>query len=205
MRGFTLLELLISITMIGLIALIVTGAVRLGSRSVDNGERRIESIERLKNSVQIVESQIMSEIPLSYDEDGNKRYYFRGDKGSVQFTTTYSIWGDQRGYVLSSLRVETDSQGKRFLKAKESPLFGGIEAETILFEGFDDIYIEYFYKDPTEEEGRWVNEWSDDQAMPEKIKLGLVKEKRDFSLILPIPSRDKQQQTSQVTSGVLRR
>ncbi|MFN3396055.1 MAG: type II secretion system protein J [Thermodesulfovibrionales bacterium] len=199
MKGFTLLELLISITMIGLIALIVTGAVRLGSRSVDGGERRIESIERLKNSLEIIESQIMSEIPLSYDEDGNKRYYFQGDKGAVQFATTYSIWGNQKGYVLTSLRVETDSNGKKLLKAKESPLIGGNEAEAVLFEGFDDIYLEYFYKDPTEEEGRWVDEWKEEQDMPEKIKIGLIKERRDFSLILPIPSRDKQSQSSQTT------
>lgn len=199
MKGFTLLELLISITMIGLIALIVTGAVRLGSRSVDGGERRIESIERLKNSLEIIESQIMSEIPLSYDEDGNKRYYFQGDKGAVQFATTYSIWGNQRGYVLTSLRVETDSNGKKLLKAKESPLIGGNEAETVLFEGFDDIYLEYFYKDPTEEEGRWVDEWKKEQDMPEKIKIGLIKERKDFSLILPIPSIGKELQASQTT------
>lgn len=199
MKGFTLLELLISITMIGLIALIVTGAVRLGSRSVNGGEKRIESIERLKNSIEIIESQIMSEIPLSYDDDGNKKYYFQGDKGTVQFATTYSIWGNQKGYVLASLRVETDSNGKKLLKAKESPLIGGNGGEAVLFEGLDDIYLEYFYKDPTEEEGRWVSEWKEEQDMPEKIRIGLVKERRDFSLILPIPSIGRQSQTSQTT------
>lgn len=199
MKGFTLLELLISITMIGLIALIVTGAVRLGSRSVNGGEKRIESIERLKNSIEIIESQIMSEIPLSYDDDGNKKYYFQGDKGAVQFATTYSIWGNQKGYVLASLRVETDNNGKKLLKVKESPLIGGSEGEAVLFEGFDDIHLEYFYKDPTEEEGRWVDEWKEEQDMPEKIRIGLVKERRDFSLILPIPSIEKQLQASQTT------
>lgn len=189
MRGFTLLELLISITMIGIIALIITGAARLGSRSVDGGEKRIEAMERLRNSIETVESQVMSEIPLSYDEDGNKKYYFRGDKGFVQFTTTYSIWGNQRSYVLTSLKVDIDGNGKKFLKAKETPLIGGIEAEALLFEGFDDIYFEYFYKDPTEEEGRWVSEWADDQAIPERIKVGLIKERKEFSLILPLPSR----------------
>jgi len=199
MRGFTLLELLISITMIGLIALIVTAAVRLGSRSVDGGERRIESLERLKNSIDIIESQIMSEIPLSYDEDGNKKYYFQGERESVQFATTYSIWGNQRGYVLASLKVEVDNTGKKSLRVRESPLIGGVEAETTLFDRLDDIYFEYFYKDPTEEEGRWVREWTDEMNMPEKIRIGIVREKRDFSIILPIPSREKQIQTAQTT------
>lgn len=201
MRGFTLLELLISITMIGLIALVITGAMRLGSRSVDRGEKRIESLERLKNSINIIESQIMSEIPLSYEEDGNRRYYFQGEKDSVQFATTYSIWGNQKGYVLTSLKVGIDSNGKRYLKAKESPLIGGIEAETVLFEGFDEIYFEYFYKDPTEEDGRWVREWTEEGNMPDRIRVVLISGRRDFSLILPIPSREKQLQASQTTVG----
>lgn len=196
MRGFTLLELLISITMIGLIALIVTGAVRLGSRSVDGGERRIESIERLKNSLGIIESQILSEIPLSYEEDGNRRYYFQGDGTFVQFTSTYSIWGGKKGYVLTLLRVEVDSNGKRSLKAKEKPLIGGIEAETILFEGFDDIHFEYFYRNQSNEEGKWVSEWTEEGLIPERIKIGLMRDQRDLSLILPIPSRDRQSMTA---------
>lgn len=199
MRGFTLLELLISITMIGLIALVITGAMRLGSRSVERGEERIESLERLKNSINIIESQIMSEIPLSYEEDGNRRYYFQGGSDSVQFATTYSIWGNQKGYVLASLNVGADSYGKRYLKAKESPLIGGIEAETVLFEGFDEIYFEYFYKDPTEEEGRWVREWTEEGDMPDKIRVVLINGRRDFSLILPLPSKEKRSQTSQTT------
>lgn len=199
MRGFTLLELLISITMIGLIALIVAGAFRLGSRSVEGGERRIESIERLKNSSEIIESQIMSEIPISYEEDGIKKYYFRGDKDHVQFTTTYSIRGGLRGYVLTTLSVDTDKGGKKLLKAKESPLISGIEAETLLFEGFDEIYFEYFYKDPTEEEGKWVSEWTEDENMPEKIRIGLKRAGRDFSLILPVSSIGKGLQTSQAS------
>src|SRR3989304_6144706 len=44
--GFTLLELLISIVMLGIMILIVTGAMRLGFRSVDAGEKKAESLER---------------------------------------------------------------------------------------------------------------------------------------------------------------
>lgn len=197
MRGFTLLELLISITMIGLIALVITGAMRLGSRSVDRGEKRIESLERLKNSVDIVESVMMSEIPLSYEEDGNRRYYFQGERDYVQFTTTYSILGSQRGIVLISLKVNTDNYGKRYLAAKELPLIGGNEAEAVLFEGFDEIFFEYFYKDPTEEEGQWVGKWIEETIMPNKIRIGLVKDNKDLSLIVALPVVEKQLQTSQ--------
>ena len=66
-RGFTLLELIISITLLGIIVLVTVGAMRLGSRSVDSGEKRIASLERIKSSLNIIESQIQSEVPLTYD------------------------------------------------------------------------------------------------------------------------------------------
>jgi len=42
-RGFTLLELIISIALIALITILTAGAMRLGIRSVERGETRIES------------------------------------------------------------------------------------------------------------------------------------------------------------------
>src|SRR5512136_1554467 len=65
-RGFTLLELMISITLIGIIAVIIAGAMRLGYRSVDAGERKIESLERMRVSLTLIDSQIQSEIPLTF-------------------------------------------------------------------------------------------------------------------------------------------
>src|SRR3989337_1653647 len=56
--GFTLLDLIISITIIGIMVLIIAGATRLGFRSVDAGEKKIESLERMRSSLSLISSQI---------------------------------------------------------------------------------------------------------------------------------------------------
>jgi general secretion pathway protein J len=187
--GFTLIELTISIAIISILVLIIFGAMRLGYRSFDSGEKKIESYERLRASLNIIDSQIQSEIPLTYfDEDGNRKYYFEGNRESMQFTTNYSIWGGDKGYVIATYKVEPGDNGKQILYASENIIGIDFKRDTKLFDSFETIYFEYFFKDPAEEEGKWVDQWTDDVNIPEKIKLHLVENARDLVLIIPFRS-----------------
>ncbi len=185
--GFTLLELLISITLLGIIILIVTGATRLGFRSVDSGERKVESLERMRTSLNIIESQIQSEIPLTYTEDdGSRKFYFKGSADSMELSTNSSLLSGQRGYVLASYRVAADQNGKLALYLSENSIGMANKTETKLLDGFDKIYFEYFYKDPTSEQGTWVAQYPDDTSIPERIAVHIVRGAQDLSMIIPM-------------------
>ena len=64
--GFTLLELLISMTLLVVILVVTMGAMRAGSRSVAAGERKMEAQERFRAVLAIMDAQIASQIPLTY-------------------------------------------------------------------------------------------------------------------------------------------
>jgi prepilin-type N-terminal cleavage/methylation domain-containing protein len=200
-HGFTLLELMISIVILGIIIVIIVGAMRLGFRSVDAGEKKIESLERMRASLDIIESQIQSQIPLTYDEEGVRKYYFSGEKESLQFSTNYSIWGGQKGYVIVTYWVSSKGNEKPVLYASENIV--GIEdrREVKLLDAFDNIYFEYFYRDPTEEVGNWVEQWKDSSAIPEKIKVHLVTGEKDLSMIIPVRIKMSMTQTSLAPPG----
>ncbi len=189
-EGFTLLELLISIMLIGIIVLIVVGAMRLGIRSVESGERKIDSFERAQSSLNIIDSQIQSFVPLSYvSEDGTRKYYFKGERESMQFSTNYSIWGGGRGYVTATYSVRTEDSGRQALYASENIV--GMEGtrETRLFDSSERIYFEYFFKEPTEQEGKWVDQWTDDTSTPKKVRLHFIEGPNDLSMIIPFRVR----------------
>jgi prepilin-type N-terminal cleavage/methylation domain-containing protein len=185
-RGFTLLELLISLVMIGVIAIIITSAMRLGIHTVNTGETKIDHLERTRASFTIIDSQIQSQIPLTFEDNGEKKYYFQGDKESLQFSTNYSLWGGNKGYVMVRYKVESDDTGKQVLAISEKVIGKNGYREARLFSAVDAIHFEYFFKYSTEEKGKWVNKWTDTANIPEKVKLHLIYGEKDISMIIPM-------------------
>ena len=196
--GFTLLELMLSVVMISLIILIIVGALRLGFRSVEAGEKKAESLERIRNAITILESQIQSEIPLTYYENAEKKYYFRGGRTFLDMATNYSLWGGEKGYVVVHYQVSQETNGRQTLWVKENIVGQENSRETRMLEQAGEFYFEYFVrdssKDPKEEAGRWVDEWVDDAAVPttdklEKIKFHVRLENRALDWIIPLKGR----------------
>jgi general secretion pathway protein J len=185
-RGFTLLELTVSIALIGIIVLIVVGAMRLGLRSIESGEKRTESLERIRSSLGIIDSQIQSFVPLTYIEDGEKKFYFTGTGEFMEFATNYSVWGGEKGFVIASYSIQPSETGRQVLSVSETVAGREDKRETKLIDSFEKIYIEYFYKDPVEEEGRWIDQWTETQLTPEKVRIHLVTGSQDLAMIIPL-------------------
>jgi len=184
-RGFTLLELLISMSMLVVILVITMGALRLGSRSVAAGERRMEEQERFRTVLAILDSQIQSQLPLTYDAEHGKRYYFRGDGRTLRIATGHSIREGLAGYVIVDYRIESDGQGKEVLLAREQVpgIEGGVD--TRLIEA-DRMAFDYFYRDPAEERGRWLETLDDGLAIPQKVRLRMISRKTEWSDVFPV-------------------
>jgi len=184
-RGFTLLELLISITVLAFIVVIMMGAMRMGSRAVAAGERKMEGQERLRTVFSLVDAQVQSQVPLTYEDDGYKKYYFTGDEKNLRFTTNYSIWGGQKGYVIVTYKVEADNTGKDVLYASER--VPGIEGslDTRLIEAYG-ISFGYFYKNPAEEQGKWMDMLTEGTSIPEKIRINIGQGIKKISVVFPL-------------------
>jgi len=185
-QGFTLLELTISITLLGLIVLIIVGAMSLGYRSIESGEKKTIALERIRASFSMIDSQIQSHVPLTYEQDGEIKYYFQGERELMRFSSNYSIWGGAKGYVITTYSVRQGENGKQILYASEN--IAGLEGqrETVLLDNFERIYFEYFHKDPTEEEGSWKEQWSEDVLIPAKVRFHFIDGATDLSFIIPV-------------------
>jgi prepilin-type N-terminal cleavage/methylation domain-containing protein len=198
-RGFTLLELLISIFLILLVAMITVGAMRLGYRSVESGDKRINAQERFRASMNVIESQIQSGIPIGWKEkeEDIEKVYFKGNDGALQFSSNVSIWDGRRGYLTVDYRVEQDANGKKRLMASENTVGMANQRETLLFNAMDDIRFEYFGAGAAEA-GSWSSQWTDTMKIPEKIKIHLAYGGKDFSTLIPV--RVKQGEVRPITN-----
>ena len=187
--GFTLIELLVSIVLLGLIVGIVGVSMRLGYRSLDKGEKNAITQERFKVSLTLMDAQLQSGIPLKTTGttvEGTNQYLFEGKKDSVRFASNYSLTGGQKGYVLVTYRVEAGANEKHTLFAQENTVGMENQKEVKLLEGFDDIHFEYFFKEATDEQGKWVEEWTDMTTLPGKIRIHLAWGSQQISLVVPM-------------------
>ncbi len=187
-KGFTLLELLVSFALIGIIAAIIAGALKSGLDAVDKGDRKIESLERLRSSAHIISAQVQSQLPLTFlDDDGKRKFYFSGNRETLDFPTTYSIWKGLRGYVQVQYTIHTDENDMRYVTASERMIGSDHTIDTPLFTELDDAHFEYFFRDPlNKEDTDWVQEWEDRDTIPEKIKVQVSYNVKAISLLIPI-------------------
>jgi prepilin-type N-terminal cleavage/methylation domain-containing protein len=182
-HGFTLLELLISLAMLLAVILVVTGAFRAGNRAVETGGSRIEALERARTSVHILDAQVQSFLPMTFDTPQGRRHYFAGDAETLRLATSFSALG-HRGPVVASYRAEAGPDGRRrLILAEHSP---GMEnsREALLLEGFEALRIAYFTKD-INGETLWLDRWEDDKGAPAKIRLRVESRGREFDLVIP--------------------
>lgn len=187
--GFALIELLLSVSILALVVVIVSVAMRLAYNSIDKGERKMEALGRFRASLNIMDSQVQSQVPLTWDDKGEKKYFFNGDKSSMRFCSNYSLWGGLKGYVEVSYHTEKDYVGKVFLIVSENAVGMEDTRAAKLLEGYDDIRFEYFFKDPTEEAGKWEDTWEEKDDIPEKIRLTIVEGARSLPIIIPMRAK----------------
>ena len=126
--GVTLLELLISMTILALIFVTVLGAVRVGSKSWESGERRAEENQRTRTLFDTLARELTMIYPLRVKDQDKDVVAFRGNADSLMFATLPQSYGAEP--FSHMIRVVTYAvEGDRGLAATESyPLLAGGDA-----------------------------------------------------------------------------
>lgn len=91
--GFTLLELLISMTILALIFIAVLGAIQVGSKSWESGERRAEANQRMRSLVDSLARELTMIYPLRIKDQDKDIIVFHGKSDSLVFATFPRSYG----------------------------------------------------------------------------------------------------------------
>ena len=141
----------------------------------------------------ILESQIESSLPLTYDENGETRGYFTGQKKSLTIATNYSIWEGRRGYVIAEYMVRGDPSGKESLYVSERTIGAEAKTETVLLKDCDLIEFDYLEKGLTKEDTKWVEQWGTTETepgtvdiVPGRIRVHVRYRTWDHSVVIPV-------------------
>lgn len=159
--GFTLLELVIVLSILAMIAGSVAAGIRLAAGSIERGEAVTREAARLRASVEIIERTLLSADPMPIPVGDNTILFFDGGEKRVRFLTAdapSAIHGG--GLRLVSLFERTGGEGGGIAIASASPFrSGGADA----WEGTEDsrtlvpgaTELAFSYSGGPTEEGTW--------------------------------------------------
>ncbi len=200
--GFTLLELMIALVLSMLVLVVIGEAMKLGFNSVRSGQRNADSGERFESVCNILDSQVQDMVTLA-PRDGQD-YTFRGDSGTMQFASVYSIWGSRMGCVWVKYTVEPGQDGKEVLKAEETVTGTKIQKETVLLPSADGVSFRYFVRQLKGEKGKWVDRLGADRLGGEVLDVGIdfVYGPRSIHMVIPVNVQGSANNITGLSNGV---
>lgn len=102
--GLTLMEVLIAVTMIGLLLVAISSSLSIGLQAMDSASNRLDTNRKANRAQEILEHQILNLTPssaacvLDTPESPQVIPFFQGEPQSMRFLSTYSLREGDRGY-----------------------------------------------------------------------------------------------------------
>lgn len=168
-RGFTLIEMLVAITILGLFVTASMGAVRVGSRSWAAGHEYASSAEEMRATADFLRRQFAQIPPLEFGRGDDRRLRFRADEKRLLFVAPAPAFSQGAGLVTYLLAVESHD-GEDWLALNIAGFDPGSDQfdfssgrdRIVLGKGFDEIRMSYFGRDTDEDPPYWRPEWRSD-------------------------------------------
>lgn len=210
--GFTLVEMLVSITLVAMIALCVWGALRITISSWKRGTESIDVNQQRRATLDLMEKQIASMsavLPPIDPQTGLGQYpIFVGADNAMEFLSPCAFrFQDNPGMAFVEYDVVTDADGGVSLIEKETTYLGGdpTQGEGIaesdettipIFEHLAGVSLEYFDPGTQDVAPQWVTEWSgaDYMSLPAAIKITISARDtaggaKDRQIVIPVQSK----------------
>ncbi|NBB92999.1 MAG: prepilin-type N-terminal cleavage/methylation domain-containing protein [Gammaproteobacteria bacterium] len=178
-RGFTLIEVLLAVSLVAIIMAMAYGGFRASVRATRSGEAVIEQTNRLRVVQQFVRRQLMQTRSLVIEqmEDG-QAIRFEGDRDFVRFVAPLPGYLSYGGPYVQQLSLERGEDGQELvfyyamLNGYED---GALEATTdgvVLMEGLEDAEFIFLDVDERGEETFWSDFWEYPERLP--LAVGLL-------------------------------
>jgi len=179
-KGFTLIEVLIAITLSTMVLLILAGGMYAVSQDWNRSNNRLEENLEVTLALLQLERALTGAFAHTYlKENENKRHIlFEGDTEQILWVSTVSAQR-QPGLSVWSLSTEDVKSG---LEMRVVPAFASDPREnldnqeaTLILEDYE-VNFEYLYVDTQfEDDTKWMEEWTAEkwQGLPNAVRIQL--------------------------------
>jgi general secretion pathway protein J len=186
-RGFTLLELLIALTIVAVIVVIIFGALRIGIRAWEKGEKDVDIRQRQRIVLDLIKRQLASTCVSEVWGRDQQLVSLKGDSKSVEFVSQIPMTpGNRFGLVFVKYAVKREKEGdkehltfyEKNVALPDKKIVAGSPDEvdfSELMPGMKSIVFEYLKDRPDEAASIWQKSWDPavDKGVPRAVRVTL--------------------------------
>lgn len=185
-KGFTLVELLVGLTLLGILALVLYSGFWLGMRSWQAAGARHEGTEDIRLAVDFLHNYLTKAYPLLRQEDNEQRLQFEGDEHRLRFVTDMASHLGIAGLYTIVLELIDNGEERELIATRtllhpdlvaEDPEAAGFTQRAVLARRLDEARFAYFGTppasdfSPSEAVAQWQDQWTDAQRLPALVSL----------------------------------
>ena len=184
--GFTLIEVLIAMTLLGIMVVLLFSAMKISAASWQKGEDKISQVNDVGVVYQFFQHHLSTALPLWDDfSDKNTRLFsFQGNAQEIQFVSSFPAAAKKSGLQLFSVKLMKDDEGQ-YIQVSIKPFFPSAEGEewrkeeVTLLSHVKSLSFNYFSTDDTQSEGFWQDSWQQ-EAQPRLVKIKIERDDGNY-------------------------
>lgn len=181
-RGFTLMELLVAVTLLGLLMTALMGGLRLGVRVWEVSDRALEDGSQVQAVRRFLHDRLEEAILLPVASlDGDDAITFAGDDRSLQFTTAMPFSFSADPFMMELNLKPRDTGGEIsdlvltwYTIDPDTGLASSQAGDRAILDDVAEIGIDYFGGDQENEQLGWHSTWEGREALPDLIRLRIA-------------------------------
>jgi general secretion pathway protein J len=181
--GFTLVELLLAITLMSILLGLTYSGLRAATRSSEQGEKLLAAGGELRASHQFIRRQLNQMLPLPFavtDDAEELRVVFEGDARHIKYVAPMPGYLGTGGPQVQLVEIVNGDNGESIVQFSHA-LLQGFEEEflydrepVILLERVDSAGFEFLGKDEEGELTGWTTSWDQPDVLPVAVRLDLA-------------------------------
>lgn len=192
--GFTLIEMIIALALIGMALAIGFAALHLAARSMESTDRLVEELETMRVTYTVMQRQLSQARPLR-DVPAQRQVSFHGEGQQLDFVAPAPLQGERLvglyryrlRFVPAGAAMDLLLEYQPYAPDAARAWQGTVEAERLV-EGIRAGEFSYYGIGRDEAEG-WQPRWNGEERLPRLVRITLLREggAEPLELVVALP------------------
>ncbi|MCM2360373.1 MULTISPECIES: prepilin-type N-terminal cleavage/methylation domain-containing protein [unclassified Pseudomonas] len=177
-QGFTLLEIMIVLSLLGVLLTLVGGALLGANRAVLKAQRYTVSLDEMRAAQQFLRTAISEALPLDVTEDDSQvDGFFTGEPQRMQFVATLPgvLGGGIQRFTLQLTGPEAPRDLQvafaRFESLAQVSVPASRSEPQVLLRGVEDLQLSYRGLSPKGQATGWISAWPWPKRLPYAVRI----------------------------------